>query len=356
MATGLSIDLANACRRLARANFDSRAWSKSVPPDANTVARATRAHPAGGILGVTSRPAVQARIAAVSADLSLPPAVFVDGMTEALELGIDRAVLLLDLASCCRESELLALVRVWIAFHPGSQVVVFTPLIDREAELPVVVRLVSGVRSATVRVLSASDFFRDETWRNLWHMRERAALQSEIREDLLATFRTLGKPLAAATAVLQILAEAGEGASRYPDDVSSGTTGALGHRTRRRKRVWQRLRDSGHLPPSWLLLLFRLLWYTKLRNDGWPSSRIAHFLGFTSPRHLRLTICRRLGVQLRTLQGLSYEQTLIWTAGLLAGSGETKWDSVRELTQSLISDRNAPPAGRIAPSERLRSE
>src|SRR3954470_10963404 len=230
-------------------------------------ARSTSSDAAGGILAVSSRPAVRARIDAASTMLSLPAPVFVDEITDALELGIDRAVLLLDLGSCCRQDELVTLLRVWAAFHPGSEIVVFTPLVDREAELHSVVSLVAGLRAEVVRVLSASDFFRDESWRNIWMMGERASLQAEIRADLVAAVGATGRPLAAATAVLRVLADAAPAYSKTttPGDAFGASAAVTRARERRRKSVWQHLRRAGQLPPSQLLLVFRVLWYAKLR-------------------------------------------------------------------------------------------
>lgn len=320
------------------------------PPEAGAPASGRRE--GGGFLAVTARPAVRARVEAASEMLSLPAPVFVDDIMEALERGIDRAVLLLDLGSCCRQEELVTLLRVWAAFHPSSEIVVFTPLVDREAELHVAVSLVAGLRSAVVRVLSASDFFRDESWRNLWVMRERAALQAEIRADLLATIG--GRPLAAATAVLGLLADAAAGASEGAcDDAFVRSADVARVRVRQRKNVWQQLRRSGQLPPSWLLLVFRVLWYAKLREDGWSAPRIASFLGFTSPRHFRLNVSRRLGIGLRSLRTFSYGSVLAWAAKILTTPHERlRTTSLRALADQLHGAELRPPADelRLLPS------
>ena len=292
----------------------------------------------GGILAVTTRPAVRARVQAASTGLSLPAPVFVDDVTDALELGIDRAVLLLDLGSCCRHHELVTLIRVWAAFHPSSEIVVFTPLIDREAELQAVVSLVAGLRTEVVRVLSASDFFRDESWRNLWRMRERAGLQAGIRVDFLAAVRATGRPLTGATAVLRLLADAAAGPrTTARDDAFDASAAVVRSRERERKNAWQQLRRVGQLPPSWLLLVFRVLWYAKLREDGWSSPRIASFLGFSSPRHFRLNVSRRLGIGLRSLRQVSYQSALAWAAKLLTTPHETlQTTSLRAVMESPI--------------------
>lgn len=290
--------------------------------------------------------------------LSLPAPVFVDDVTEALERGIDRAVLLLDLGSCCRQEELVTLVRVWAAFHPSSEILLFTPLVDREAELHAAVSLVAGVRSAVVRVLSASDFFRDESWRNLWVMRERAALQAEIRTDLLAAIGATGRPLAAATAVLGLLAEAAAGQRKTVPDAFAPNPDVARVRVRQRKNVWQQLRRLGQLPPSWLLLVFRVLWYAKLREDGWSPTRIASFLGFTSSRHFRLTVSRRLGIGLRSLRTLSYESALAWAAKILTTPYPTlQPTSLRRLLDSLmVSSELRPLADELRPLPREKAE
>jgi hypothetical protein len=285
--------------------------------------------------------------------LSLPAPVFVDEITDALELGIDRAVLLLDLGSCCRQDELVTLLRVWAAFHPSSEIVVFTPLVDREAELHSVVSLVAGLRAEVVRVLSASDFFRDESWRNIWMMRERASLQAEIRADLVAVISAMRRPLAAATAVLGVLADAAPAYSKTtPGDAFGASAAVTRARERRRKSVWQHLRRAGQLPPSQLLLVFRVLWYAKLREDGWSSQRIASFLGFSSPRHFRLSVSRRLGIGLRSLRGLSYESALTWAARLLTTPHEQPQPNSLGASMAMKSAELRPLADELRPLSR----
>lgn len=296
----------------------------------------------GGILAVTTRPAVRARVEAASAMLLLPAPVFADSVTAALELGIDRAVLLLDLGGCCRQPELVTLVRVWAVFHPSSEIVAFAPLVDREPELHAVVNLVAALRTTVVRVLSASDFYRDESWRNLWLMRERAGLQAELREDLLAAVRATGRPLRAATAVLGLLADVAAGARRVAqDDAFAGSAAVTRARERERKSVWQQLRRAGQLPPSRLLLVFRVLWYAKLHHDGWSSPRIASFLGFDSPRHFRLGVSRRLGIGLKSLRSLSYESALLWAARLLTTPDADLQTSRLPVTMDASVERSA---------------
>jgi hypothetical protein len=224
--------------------------------------------------------------------------------------------------------------------------VVFTPLVNREAELHAAVSLVAGLRTEVVRVLSASDFFRDESWRNLWRMRERAGLQAETRADLLAVISATGRPLAAATAVLGLLADAArEAASNTEDRRFAASTAVTRERERQRKIIWQHLRRAGQLPPSWLLLVFRVVWYAKLREDGWSSQRIASFLGFRSPRHFRLSVSRRLGVGLRSLHNVSYASALAWAAEVITTPHDTlQTNSLRAMLDRLVPGAELRPA------------
>ena len=297
-----------------------------------------------GILGVTTRPAVRARVLAVSGSLALPCPRFVGNVIDTLEVQIESAVLLLDLGSCCQDAELLPLVQAWTAFHPETEVVLFTPLLDRETELRITVLLVREVRSAEVRVLTASDFYRDEVWRNLWGMRERALLHAELRTELLGAIQALGRTLPAAPIVLQVLgaaaSEHGLPGSRMPAD------GARAQNDRERKSTWLQLRRSGQLPASWLEVIFRLLWHAKLRDRGWSAPRIAQFLGFESARHFRLAVSRRIGIGIKDLRRLPYDDALRWAANVLTTpKGALDERSVRALMRPLLAG-----AGRAAPA------
>ena len=159
--------------------------------------------------------------------------------------------------------------------------------------------------------MTSADFYRDEVWRNLGVMGARAALEAEVRSDFVAAVRRTGRPLRAEPAVLALLHDAGGGESVGP---AAGTRKESRSPDSDRKAVWRFLRTSGQLPASWLLLVFRVLWYTKLRERQWSSSEIAHFLGFESPRHFRVSVKRRFGIRLGQLNALRYGQVLSWAA------------------------------------------
>ena len=271
------------------------------------------------MLAVTTRLPVRVRLEGICTQLGLPAPIFVGLLEEALESGVDRPVLFLDLGSCCKDRELGCLVQTWEAFRPGSEVVLFTPLLDREAELRAAVSLVKSARSVEVRVMTTSDFYRDEAWQSLAAARERAALEAELRRELMEAIRCTGRPLRAEPLVLELLHEA----PRYAGMGAIAATPLDEVRVRadaERKRRWKLLRRSGQLPASWLLLVFRLVWYMKLRQEGWSPQRIAAFMGFPSPRHLRLTVRRRFGIRVEELKHVRYEDSLTWAATLLTTS------------------------------------
>jgi hypothetical protein len=289
------------------------------------------------MLVVTTRTAVRERLGAVSTRLGLPSPTFVGRVEEALESGIDSPVLLLDLGSCCKDESLEHVLRTWEAYRPGGEVVVFTPLIDREAELKAAVTLVRVLRLAETRVMTASDFYRDEVWRNLGELGQRSALESELRRELVAAVQELGRRIRAEPVVLQILHDA----PRYAD-ISAAASTALGRvRVRadtQRKALWKLLRRSGQMPASWLLLVFRVLWYVKLREKGWSTDQIAHFLSFPSARHLRMTLRRRFGVGVGELKRVRYDDVLRWAATLVTSEhADLARQSVRALVEPLLA-------------------
>jgi hypothetical protein len=307
----------------------------------------------GGLLAVTTRPAVRARLREVGAASALAPVRFAAAVEEALGPAGDADVLLLDLGSCCADQSLGPVVRAWERYHAGGELVVLTPLLDRERELRTAVTLVGELDLVRARVMTTSDFYRDEVWRNVGEGRERAALEAELRRGLLAAVRATGRPLRGEALVLELLHEAPERADVRAwagaplADVALGDAAADAAAESARKRRWRLLRRAGQLPAPWLLLVFRVLWLTKLRDEGWRSADVARFLGFASPRELRLTVKRRFGVGVRALRGVRHEDALRWAADLLTTShlrlGELGRLTPRALVGPVV---DAPPEPR----------
>ena len=271
----------------------------------------------GGLVAVTTRPAIRARLRQVCSALDLPPPHFASAVEEALGPAGNAPVLLLDLGSCCADLTVTPIMRAWECFCPGSELVILAPLLDRERELRTAVALVGELQHVRARVMTTSDFYRDEVWRNLREGGDRAALEAELREELMAAVRATGRPLRGEPLVLELLHEARrQGEARMAGATSPTHVGSDGA-DRARKHRWRLLRRAGQLPATWLLLVFRVLWYAKLREQGWRASEVAAFLGFASPRDLRLTVRRRLGVGVRTLKCIRREQALRWAAELL---------------------------------------
>jgi hypothetical protein len=267
------------------------------------------------MLVVSTRPAVRERLKAVSDALGIPGPRFIARVEDAL--GEDSSLLVLDLGSCCKDADLVAIIRVWEAYRPGSELVLFTPLIDREGELKAVVSVVRETRFVDTRVMTTSDFYRDDVWRNLRGLDARTALEADLRTELLEAVSKLGKGVHAEALVIQLL----HSARCLPDadDPSpSGFRGAPLNVESERKAIWKRLRASRQLPASWLLAIFRLLWYTKLNERGWPTPRIAQYLGYSSARRSRVMMKRRFGLTVEQLKRLRHAEAVQWAAELLA--------------------------------------
>jgi AraC-like DNA-binding protein len=267
---------------------------------------AVKARDLAGLAAVSGRPTIRLRLAALSAELGFPPPLFFREAVELLEYGANRVILFLDLATCVVDPDLVSLVGAWDALRPGSTVVAFTPLVSRDRELEVVIALSRVLHRCRLHVMTASDFHRPEVWRNLRAEQDRAVLVAELRTDFLAAVRRRGRSLPAELIVLQVLHEAARAPAYAAADEQDGETA--------RKAVWRSLRTAGQLPVSWMLLVFRAVWYAKLHDRSWTTAEIAQFLGFTSPRPLRLTFRRRFGVTLASLNGASYGDALEWAA------------------------------------------
>jgi hypothetical protein len=281
---------------------------------------------APNLIAVTGRPAVRLRIAAVSAQLGLPPPIFRERVDDLLAAGNDVAVVILDLSCCCTDTGLPRLIGHWARGHPGTELVLFAPLLDRDSELEATLALLRSAGDARLRVMTTRDFYRDEIWRTLAALRERVILERELRAEFLAAVARTGRSLRAASDVLDLLDEAARQAAidaRVEAPVAGVQTSAVqipnarAVGERERKVRWKQLRRAGQMPASSLRLVFRVLWYTKLRQIGWSTARVAEFLDFASPREFRRAIRRRLGIGVRYLRWLRYPDALGWAAELV---------------------------------------
>src|SRR5688572_15723340 len=113
------------------------------------------------MLAVTRRPEIRARLVRVSADFGLPSPSFHCSVAEALAARRDAALIFLDLSCCCREQGLRHSVERWLKRSPGTELVLFVPLIDRECETHAMFDIAA---LGAGRVMTASDFMRTEVW------------------------------------------------------------------------------------------------------------------------------------------------------------------------------------------------
>jgi len=301
---------------------------------------------ASSLVAVTRRLAVRFRIAAASAELGLPPPVFCERVDDVSTDGSDIGVVILDLGCCCTDTGLPRLVRQWMCRRPGSDLVLLAPLLDRDSELDTVLALLRAAGDARLRIITASEFYRDGISRTLAALRVRAVLERELRAEFLAAVARTGRSMRAAGDVLDLLTMAPRHAAIDAHVEALLMTARVSAarmldarvaRERRRKARWKQLRRAGQMPPSCLLLVFRVLWFTKLRQSGWPTARVAELLDFASPREFARAIRRRMGIGVRALQQVRYADALEWAAQLVvaehAPPGST---AVRALTGALL--------------------
>ena len=268
---------------------------------------------------VTTQFSARARLRQVASTLGFPAPTFYCRASELPVGTIPDTVLLLDLGSCAREPELRPRVAGWLASHPDTALVLFVPLLDRDAEMHAMFDLTS---LGATQVMTASDFARIEVWHNLVSRQLLAARQAEIRADFLERVGTLGVSIPAERIVLRLLIE-----TPTVTDVHAAAAAALGHPGGRgetmRIAVWRELRRSGQLSATRLLLVFQLVWYRRLADLRWRSGTIAAFLGFKSARELRLTLKRRLGLSMQQIRATSYEDALDWAVASCSGGRVT---------------------------------
>lgn len=296
------------------------------------------AHPSIGlpvIIAVTARAAVRLRIAAVSAQLALGRPCFAGTLEEALALDPRGALLVIDLGSCAPDADRREQVRAWARLAPAREIVLFTPLLERDAELRVALELLRALRDLDPHVLTATDFYRDESWPPLVARLEHAALARALRADFMDAVARTGGSLRAESAVLSLLAAAPCGAPRGGDGAMWRESPARDDRRareRERKSHWKLLREAGQMPASCIELVFRVLWFARLRHAGWSTAHIAEFLHYGSAAELRRAIRRRLGVGVRALRYVEYPDTLHWAAAVIVAP---PWDERRPTARAL---------------------
>ncbi|HEX2717644.1 MAG TPA: hypothetical protein VHM67_08165 [Gemmatimonadaceae bacterium] len=260
------------------------------------------------MIAVTTQIGARDRLRQVATKLGFPVPTFCVRAADLPPGVVADTILLLDLGSCAREPELSPRVARWLASHPGTALVLFVPLLDRDAEMHAMFDLTS---LGATQVMTASDFARLEVWHNLVSRQLLAARQTEIRADFLERVRTLGMTIAAERIVLRLLID-----TPTVTDVHAAAAAAMGHVVGRgeamRIAVWRELRRAGQLSATRLLLVFQLLWYRRLADLGWRAGTIAAFLGFKSARELRLTLKRRLGLTMHQIRATPYEDALDW--------------------------------------------
>jgi hypothetical protein len=217
-------------------------------------------------------------------------------------------------------------------------------LIDPDTELDTTLTLLRAAGDAGLRVMTTSDLYRDEVWQTVAALRASAVLERELRAELLAAVARTGRPMRAASEVLDLLAVAPRHAMATArvaalraslPVAATQTAGVRAADQHERKVRWKQLRRAGQMPASCLLLIFRVLWYVKLRQIGWPTARVAEFLGFTSPREFRRSIRRRLGLGVRDLRRVGYADALAWAAELVVAEHERGNPTVRTLAAAL---------------------
>jgi hypothetical protein len=301
------------------------------------------------MLAVTTRVEIKTRLVRVAGEFGLPMPEFFAHARDALASRASAPLVFLDLGICCRERGLRATVGAWARRHPLAEVILFVPLLDRECETHAMFELAAlGVG----RVMTVSDLARAEVWHTIRVAHGVALLQREMLEEFRDAVRRAAHPVRAVRIVEEMLTNVHTNApccamaGLSPDRaVSAGA---------RRKAVWSALRREGQMPASWLVLTFRVLWYAKLREQGWDAQRIAAFLGFRTPRLLRMTLKRRFGVCMRELQEVRYAAALRWAVELCTGDHGAETGRARErLPYPPLQTRNKPDPHRNEPAPLL---
>jgi hypothetical protein len=87
---------------------------------------------------------------------------------------------------------------------------------------------------------------------------------------------------------------------------------------RERVSVWRRFKRRWGRSPSEILSLFRVLWASHLRREGFANSEIARLLGFQDVHHCSRRIGARLGLPKSILNRLPYSEVVAAVVACLA--------------------------------------
>ena len=292
------------------------------------------------MLAVTTRNVLKDRLAGIAARLELPPPRFFPSAHSVLAARALDPLLFLDLGSCCHDSRLEGAIREWEAMNSLSEIVFYVPLIDRERET----RRLFGLASlGSGRVMTESDFSRLEVWRTLKEAHTLAELKNEIREEFLAAVGATGRRLRSEPIVLQLLSDAPK-VTDLNETIAAALRNYRPNTDAARKAVWSTLRRADQMPASWLLLTFRILWFTKLQEKGWDTARIAPFMSFRTARDLRRGLRRRAGISMSELKRVRYAAALEWAARVSTGGyAELAGSPVSHMIEPLIAQKITSP-------------
>lgn len=267
------------------------------------------------MLAVTTRAVLKDRLTGIAARLELPSPRFFPSAEGILAARVRDPLLFVDLASCCDDFRIERSIRDWEAMNSLSEIVFYVPLVDRERETRLMFRLAS---IGSGRVMTESDFSRLEVWRTLKAAHTLAALKEEIHEEFLAAVAATGRRLRAEPIVLQLLSDAPK-VTDLNETIAAALKNYRPNADAARKAMWGHLRRADQMPASWLLLTFRILWYTKLQEKGWKTGRIAPFMSFRTARDFRRALRRRAGISMSELKKVRYPWALEWAARVSTG-------------------------------------
>lgn len=286
------------------------------------------------MLAVTTRSSVQERLKVVATLRGLGTPTFFAQASELPWNVTDQRVLFLDLSSCCREAHLETTVRGWATRHPGCQVILFVPLVDRECET----RAMFSIACLGIgQVMTASDFVRADVWATITRQGRLSALQKELWDEFRCAVERTGRTLPAESVVKLFLANAPT--SVNVNAISLAVAADLQLQSGvARKALWSQLKAAGQLSPSWLLLIFRVLWYRKLVALGWRERDIVAFLGLRATRQLRLMLKRRLGTSIRSVRELGYGTLIDWAAACTVDSAGFETRTPERLLASVFGN------------------
>jgi hypothetical protein len=252
-----------------------------------------------------------------------PRVVFAGAFAEAHRAPLGQTACLVDLGSEIGSAdEIVTSTRRLLTSRPWLSLVLLTPHMNPDLEAVVIF----GLRDlASLRLLTARDLSDPAAWMRLLDDHFVAQHALKIEADLRNACPDSRAWMFEDAAVSELLR--GVARVRHVGDLAAASGSE-------RVAIWRRFKRRWGHSPSEMLSLFRVLWASHLRREGYANCEIARLLGFRDVHHCARRLGSRLGLRKSMLNHLAYAEVVDGVVRCLT-RGEPAKQLVRRATAVL---------------------